>query len=260
MTRESPPDDQAERYRLIGQLLLRNLDALKKGMQHVTLDADSQEKVRISLDESLTPPQNAERYFDKAKKLKSASQEQSGRRNKLAGEIRALDALLGEIDLVANQNDLEDFVKTHKHDLEVAGIHLDPRGRERPEERIPFRVFTVSGGFSVWAGKSSENNDLLTTKYSRPSDLWFHARGAGGSHVVLKRDSAKGQPSKEAIEEAASIAAYYSKMRSAKIVPVAMAERKYVRKPRGVPAGTVSVEREKVLFVEPGLPEKEKEK
>ena len=107
----------------------------------------------------------------------------------------------------------------------------------------------------MWAGKSSQNNDLLTMKHARPNDLWFHARGSGGSHVVLKSGSGKGEISKRAIEEAASIAAYYSKMKNASTVPVAMTERKYVRKPKGAPPGTVTLEREKVLFVEPRLPE-----
>ncbi|MEK6571387.1 MAG: NFACT RNA binding domain-containing protein, partial [Bacteroidota bacterium] len=115
-------------------------------------------------------------------------------------------------------------------------------------------VFTVTGGFEVWAGKSSENNDLLTMKYAKPNDLWFHARGGSGSHVVLKVGTGSGNPSKEAIEKAASIAAYYSKMKNATMVPVAYCERKYVRKSKGAPAGTVSLQHEKVLFVEPGLP------
>ena len=69
----------------------------------------------------------------------------------------------------------------------------------------------------------------------------------------------KGEPGKKAKEQAASIAAYYSKMKTAKMVPVAMTEKKYVRKPKGAPAGTVMLEREKVIFAEPRLPENQKE-
>ncbi|HEX9828963.1 MAG TPA: NFACT RNA binding domain-containing protein, partial [Bacteroidota bacterium] len=89
----------------------------------------------------------------------------------------------------------------------------------------------------------------------KADDLWFHARGASGSHVVLKVGTANGNPSKLAIQQAAGIAAYFSKMKNAKLVPVAMTERKYVRKPKGVPAGTVTLEREKTIFAEPKLPE-----
>ncbi|MBN1447712.1 MAG: DUF814 domain-containing protein, partial [Bacteroidetes bacterium] len=107
-----------------------------------------------------------------------------------------------------------------------------------------------------WAGKNSANNDLLTLRHSRPNDLWFHARGAGGSHVVLKTGSAGGDPSKEAIREAAAIAAYYSKHRKGKRIPVAYTEKKYVRKPKGAPSGTVVIDREKVILVDPALPER----
>jgi len=87
------------------------------------------------------------------------------------------------------------------------------------------------------------------------NDLWFHARGASGSHVVLRVGTGVGDPSKEAKEAAAAIAAYYSKQRNAKYVPVAMTERKYVRKPKGSPPGTVAIDREKVMVVTPKLPE-----
>jgi len=103
-------------------------------------------------------------------------------------------------------------------------------------------------------GKSSANNDLLTLHYTKPDDLWFHARGASGSHVVLKTRSHAGEPGRKAREQAAGIAAYYSKMKNASMVPVAMTLRKYVRKPKGSAAGTVVIEREKVIFAEPALP------
>jgi predicted ribosome quality control (RQC) complex YloA/Tae2 family protein len=112
----------------------------------------------------------------------------------------------------------------------------------------------VDGGFEVWAGKSSDSNDLLTLRHAKPDDLWFHARGSSGSHVLLRVASAPGEPSKRAREQAAAIAAYFSKMKTASLVPVAMTEKRYVRKPRGAPAGTVVLEREKVVFVEPELP------
>jgi predicted ribosome quality control (RQC) complex YloA/Tae2 family protein len=147
----------------------------------------------------------------------------------------------------------DEFLARNRDRLAKAGFPVST-GSKPAEHAPPFRVFTVEGGFQVWAGKDSRNNDLLTMKHARPNDLWFHARGSGGSHVVLRMGSGKGEVSKRAIEQAAAIAAYYSKMKSSKLVPVAMTQRKYVRKPRGAPAGTVAVEREKVLLVEPALP------
>ena len=122
------------------------------------------------------------------------------------------------------------------------------------KEKLPFRIFTVDGGFEVWAGKNSANNDLLTLRYAKPDDLWFHARGGSGSHVVLKVRSGKGEPGKKAREQAAGIAAYYSKMKTSGTVAVAMTEKRYVRKPRGSAPGAVVLEREKVIFIHPALP------
>ena len=141
--------------------------------------------------------------------------------------------------------------------LARVGIKISKSGAAKKEEPLPFRVFTVVGGFQVWAGKSSENNDLLTTRHTAKNDLWFHARGVGGSHVVLKLGTGKGEVSKQAMTQAAGIAAYYSKMKNASMVPVTMCEGKFVRKPKGVPAGTVYVEREQTIFAEPALPNNE---
>jgi predicted ribosome quality control (RQC) complex YloA/Tae2 family protein len=106
-------------------------------------------------------------------------------------------------------------------------------------------------------GKSSANNDLLTMKYAKPNDLWFHARGSSGSHTVLRVRDTTHPPGKESIYQAASIAAYYSKMRNASNVPVAYCERKFVKKSKGLAEGAVILEREKVIFVTPRLPQPE---
>jgi predicted ribosome quality control (RQC) complex YloA/Tae2 family protein len=148
-----------------------------------------------------------------------------------------------------------EFTTAYREQLKRLGYKGTTGGTRDSQAEVPFRTFTVAGGFQVWVGKSSESNDLLTLKYAKPSDLWFHTRASSGSHVVLRMGTGKGEPGKRAIEEAASIAAFYSKMKTAKHVPVAMTKRKYVRKPRGAPAGTVTIEREKLLFVNPKLPD-----
>jgi predicted ribosome quality control (RQC) complex YloA/Tae2 family protein len=158
--------------------------------------------------------------------------------------------LLALLRKVFTREQLRKTMNEHREEFEQLGV--GPKSKAR--EEIPFRVFVVDGGFEVWAGKSSTNNDLLTLRYARPNDLWFHARGSGGSHVVLRVSSAGGQPGKKAKEQAAGIAAYYSKMRKANHVPVSMTHRKYVRKRKGSPPGTVHIEREKVIFATPALP------
>jgi predicted ribosome quality control (RQC) complex YloA/Tae2 family protein len=244
--------NRAGQYETSGMLLMAHLHEVKKGMASVVLaDFSSGEPQTIALDRSLTPVQNAERYYQKAKHAKAASLEARERRATLVKHAAALRPLLIECEAADTRDAMRAYHARFGTLLKSLGYMTETELEHLP----PFRIFTVEGGFQVLAGKSSENNDLLTTKYAKPNDLWFHARGSSGSHVVLKVASAPGDPTKKAVHQAASIAAYYSKMKTASAVPVAMTEKKFVHKPKGVPAGTVTLDREKVIFVEPKLPD-----
>ncbi len=242
--------ERADEYERHGTLLMANLAVLKKGMKSVTF-ADDSRSATISLDPKLTPVQNAQRYYDKAKKSRVAYAQSRERLSGLRATTTLADELLMQAEGLHTKEDVKKFMTERAHDLEQFGIGE----KSEQHEQLPFRIFTVEGGFEVWAGKSSKNNDELTMKHAKPNDLWFHARGSSGSHVILKVNTGKGEPGKKAKEQAAAIAAYYSKMKNATMVPVAMTEKKYVRKPKGAPPGTVVLEREKVIFAEPALPD-----
>jgi predicted ribosome quality control (RQC) complex YloA/Tae2 family protein len=117
------------------------------------------------------------------------------------------------------------------------------------------RRFELPGGWIVLVGRSNQENDTLTHRIARPEDLWFHARGVAGSHVVLRRAGRKDAPGKRTIEQAAAIAAYYSKARTSRMAPVMYTEKRHVRKPRKTAPGLAVCTREKVVMVEPRLPE-----
>jgi predicted ribosome quality control (RQC) complex YloA/Tae2 family protein len=257
MEQETAVLERAARYELLGKLLMANLAHLHKGMSEVELEdvfSREREHVSIRLDQKLSAAQNAGHYFDKAKKARAGIQEKIGHQDNVRERWELLRDFHDRISDLQTYEQLAEFTADHREELKGLGFKgLATEGGRKPEE-VPFRQFVVTGGFQVWVGKSSENNDLLTLKYAKPSDLWFHARGSSGSHVILRAGTGKGEPSRKALEEAAGIAAYYSKMKNAKHVPVAVTERKYVRKPRGAPAGTVAIEREKLLFVNPKLP------
>lgn len=251
------PGERATQYETMGKLLMANLDRVHKGMREVELEntlTPSPTTMTIALNPALSPAKNAEHYFDKAKAARRKSAEQAKRKDQLRQRVQLARNLLERLESVDDPDVYEKFLDKHRAELEELGYKIDEKAKTQKQEALPFRVFTVAGGFQVWAGKSSENNDLLTMKHAKPNDLWFHARGSSGSHVVLKIGTGKGEPSKLAIQQAAGIAAYYSKMKNSKLVPVAMTERKYVRKPKGAPAGTVTLEREKTIFAEPKLP------
>jgi predicted ribosome quality control (RQC) complex YloA/Tae2 family protein len=118
-----------------------------------------------------------------------------------------------------------------------------------------FRIFKLPDGYEVWVGKDSKANDLLSMKYTAQNDLWFHVRGTSGSHTVLKTPEGAGIIPKEYIKTAASVAAYYSKAKNAKIISVAYTQAKNVQKYKGAESGSVVIKGEKVIKVEPRLPE-----
>ena len=242
---------RADEYERYARVVMASLPLIPKGVKSIELEENGESRVTVPLDPKLSPVQNAQRYFEKGKKSRIAYEQSRKRLVEMRESLRLVESLLNDGGAMETPEELKRFQMDHAGDLERLGIGEKAKKREQ----LPFRVFTVDGGYEVWAGKSSRNNDELTLKFTKPNDLWFHARGGSGSHVVLKAGTGKGEPSKKAREQAAGIAAYYSKMRNARMVPVAMTERKYVRKPKGVPPGTVVLDREKVIFAEPGLPQ-----
>jgi predicted ribosome quality control (RQC) complex YloA/Tae2 family protein len=126
----------------------------------------------------------------------------------------------------------------------------------REKELSLFRIFKLGNGFEVWVGKNSDANDLLTLKYSKQNDLWFHIKSTSGSHTILKIPENSTLILKDYIYKAASIAAYYSKSKNAARVSVTYTQVKNVRKYKGAKSGSVIIKNEKVIKVEPKLPGK----
>jgi predicted ribosome quality control (RQC) complex YloA/Tae2 family protein len=246
---QNPADPKLLEYS--GQMILSNLDLVKKGMKSVELPDlhKPNETFVIALDPSILPVQNADKYFQKARKTVKELEETEIRFKQLTTKLETLKEMEKSVLDSDASVGVKSTLEEHKDALRM--LNLDQKGKEK--ESLPFRVFPLEHGYEVWVGKSSTSNDLLTMKHTAPHDLWFHVRGASGSHTVLKVKKGENVP-RNAVYKAAGIAAYYSKMRNASNVPVAYCERKYVRKPKGVKSGTVTMEREKVIFVKPNLP------
>ncbi len=245
MEEDARESQRADQYESWGHTLLANLDRIRKG--DAVFDPDG---VCIPLERALAPARNAQRYFEKAKRARAAAAQTSARIGPARERLLAAQTILDRLDAISSAEDFRLFQEEHAPAMELLGLSEKARRRAA----LPFRVFTVEGNFEVWVGKNSTSNDLLTLHHAKPNDLWFHARGCSGSHVILKIATGHGTPGKRAKEQAAAIAACFSKMKNATTVPVAMTERKYVRKPKGASPGTVVLERESVLFVTPALP------
>ena len=129
----------------------------------------------------------------------------------------------------------------------------DQRPKKGDAARAHPRRYRTSSGWTVWVGRNQRENDQLTHRMASREDLWFHASGYPGSHVVLRREGRKEEPGARTIEEAAALAAYWSKGRSARKVPVVYTRVKHVSKPRGGAPGLAVLRREKTVIVAPLL-------
>jgi len=122
------------------------------------------------------------------------------------------------------------------------------------QNKLRIYEYKLPGGWQVLAGKTDLDNDYLSLKLARPNDWWFHVRGMPGSHIILRTQSNE-TPDRETLKRAAAIAAYHSKARDGGVVAVSCTKAQNVSKPRGAKQGTVSIRKETVIKVRPGLPE-----
>jgi hypothetical protein len=236
-------EGEVERLRAQGDLLLAKLHEVPRGVAEVVLAGWEGEEVRIPLDPGLSPAENAAARYAEARKRERAAE-------RLPALIEAAEAEAERWRRAVAAGERGELPEWVAGELARGA---DGRGRTAEGESLPYRVFRSSGGLEIRVGRSSKANDQLTFGHSAPNDVWLHARSVPGSHVILRWRDPEGAPPARDLEEAARLAAHYSKARSSGIVPVDWTRRKYVRKPRGAPPGSVIPQRVRTLFVEPGV-------
>ncbi len=243
--------DNYDLYRKMAELLKINLTSIKKGMAQVEVEdvySSSGGTVQIELDPSLTPSENADKYFKKYRKGKDGLKLLQRRLEIAKMELAASESMHDEL-----ERDFESASK--RYDAEIKQLLPAQAKKRETAPRLPYREYTLSSGVKIFVGKDGDDNDRTTFDHAKPYELWFHASQCPGSHVVMKYPDKSFEPSKAEIAETAAIAAYYSKARNSKTVPVAYTEKRYVRKPRKAKPGLVTLEREKTVMVEPQKPE-----
>ena len=233
LRRQLEKAERAGGLREEGALILSSLHLIEAGAVQVTLTGfDGRERV-VRLDPLRRPQEHANALFRRATRLGRAAVE-------LPGRIRATEQALA--DLTAQEAEsLLPSPRTNGPQSSRTG------GAPTP---LPYRTFTSSGGLQIRVGRGARHNDDLTFHHSRPADIWLHARHAGGAHVILRWTSPERPPATD-LEEAAILAANHSRARGSAHVPVDWTRRKWVRKPRGAPPGSVVPDRVQTLFVTP---------
>ena len=236
-------------YNKFGNLLLTNISALKPGMKSINVIdfLNDGNEIEIKLDPKLTPQKNIDYYFDKSKAERIAFAKTNELFIKANKDFESLNKSINSLEEIDSVKQLDEMMNEYK---------IKPIAGKDQKENISekFKHYLVEGKYNVFVGKDSKNNDLLTTKFAKQNDYWFHARSVSGSHVVLRVDNVKEPVPKNILKKAAALAAFHSKAKTAGIVPVAFTLKKYVVKKKGDPAGTVHLLREDVLLVKPEIP------
>ena len=225
----------ADTHRRHGELLKANLHRAKKGLTQLEVDDWDDEgtarKVTLRLDPKKTGPEQVAWCFHQAKRLERGAEVAKERLLKLEKEAKALEQQL------AAPPDAPWFVELK-----------EAPAADAPSPASPFREYTVHGGYRVRVGKGPKHNDTLTLKLSKPDDVWLHARGAGGAHVVLSLPKGETVP-QEALLDAAHLALHHSSLKGEPSGEVTWTRAKYVRKPKGAAPGAVLVTQDKTVHV-----------
>ncbi|HEV8352874.1 MAG TPA: NFACT family protein [bacterium] len=231
-------------------LLFAYASQIPSGSTEATLPGFDGTPVTIQLDPTVTAVDNARRLFKRYARIKSAQPQVAQRLREVAAQREYLDSMQVLTETATSADDLEGI----REELVKEGMLKSRRRQRRPATpRAGPRYYTTASGADVVVGRTNLENDRVTFAIGRPDDLWLHARGMPGAHVIL-RTGGRTAP-EEAIRSAAQIAAYFSRGRGAGTVPVSYTLRKYVKKPRGARPGLVTITNEKTVVVEPRLPQ-----
>jgi predicted ribosome quality control (RQC) complex YloA/Tae2 family protein len=238
---------RADELRYMGNLLVTWRHRMKPGMEEITvMDFNGEDEITIPLDPAFAPEKNIQIYFRRAKKGTKGLEIIKARRASIREDIVELEKSIARTDSIDDPAELAAMIIPK-------GIHGSRKAKDSEKAGPRFKSFPVDDTHTILVGRSDKENDELTHRYAAPTDLWFHAQGTPGSHVLL-RGANRSTPSR-VIEMAAETAAWFSKARGSGTVPVICAEKKYVKRPRGAKRGTASCIRSKTLFVSPRLPE-----
>jgi len=238
----------AEEYQLFGELLTSNLYAVQKGMTSIEVINYYDENagtVTIVLDPQKSPSDNAQRFFTKYQKAKTARkivQEQIENANE---EVLYFETLIQQME-TASIKDIEEI----RQELIEEGYIRD-RQKNKSKKQLNAKPvldqYVSSDGTEILVGKNNKQNDYLTNKAAARDEIWLHTKDIPGSHVVIRSKN----PSNTTILEAANIASYFSKARSSSSVPVDYTQVRHVKKPNGAKPGFVIYDNQQTVYVTP---------
>ncbi len=237
-TAELKDCEDGEKYRLYGDLITANIYRMTKGAQFADLENYYEDGavIRIPLDKTLTPSQNAQRYYKKYAKSKSAKAHLTEQIENSAGELQYIKTVFDALTRAESEKELTEI----RDELYHSGYASRMKNYAVRKKGAPTILrFRSSEGRLILCGKNNVANDYLTTKVAERSDWWFHVKNQPGSHVVMQSAGPEDEPTEKEFTEAATIAALYSKLSNGSMVPVDYTRVRHVKKPSGAKPGFV---------------------
>ena len=235
-------------YARYGELLKTNLSQIKKGDDHIEVTDYFDEllpQISIPLDSTKSAQGNMDDYFRKHRKYLAADRELTPRIQRADESVNRLRDELKEVER-------EGWQPSNRPALQLRRFPLtQPSAERRPpsiERKGPFRRFTSTDGLPIFVGRNARENDELTFGLAKSDDLWLHARGVPGSHVVIRLDKGTDPPF-ETLRDAAMLALLYSDLKKSGKGEVIYTRRKWVKKAKGQAPGAVSVTQERTVHL-----------
>lgn len=243
--------EKKEKYRIYGELLNTYGYHLEEGARSLeALNYYTNEMITIPLDEHLSAAENAKKYFDRYTKLKRTEEALNELLEETRSDLEHLESIRTSLDIALDEDDL---VEVREELMEYG--YLRRKGSSGKKKKIVSRPFHYrsSDGFDIYVGKNNFQNDELSFKIASGNDWWFHAKGQPGSHVIVKSNGEE-LPDRT-FEEAARLAAFYSKGRQAPKVEIDYTQKKNLKKPNGAKPGFVIYHTNYSMIAEPKIHE-----
>ena len=234
--RQMRDTEKRDKYRVYGELLNTYGYSAEPGAKSLTCpNYYTGEDITIPLDPTLSAGENAKKYFEKYNKLKRTFEALSQLTLETKAEVEHLESISTSLDIAQKE---EDLVQIREELIESGYIRRKGGSRAKKVKitSVPFH-YVSSDGYDIYVGKNNYQNEELTFRFASGGDWWFHAKGIPGSHVIVK--SKGGELPDTTFEDAARLAAYYSKGRGSEKVEVDYTEKKNVKKPAGGKPGFV---------------------
>lgn len=243
--------EKREKYKIYGEMLNTYGYGLEEGSKSLTcLNYYTNQEITIPLDPQLPPQENAKKYFERYGKLKRTFEALSSLTEETHAEMEHLDSVSTALDLAQTEGDLAQI----KEELIQAGyMKRHTGGKSTKKQKLTSQPlhYISSDGYDMYVGKNNLQNEELTFKFAGGGDWWFHAKGIPGSHVIVKT---KGDELPDrTFEEAARLAAYYSKNRTSEKVEIDYIQRKHVKKPNSGKPGFVIYHTNYSMMIEPDI-------